>query len=311
MKKTRIWRHIAYMWFLLLFWVSFESGCGKSSDSNEVWSVHIVGVDSLVVESRNLLVDFSKSQAWTIRNIKYMGKEIVGEHGANGTVVSAEPKKELNTTDRWHGTGHGKEDVSSFTVVIDNIPQEFHAGMTFSGNEIKLRKESIMGSLGHTAEITFPKTGDYIIEKHSYLVLDDFKERFYFVYAFMHCNANVLNQWLALLEGGKELEGKAGKQDNSFSLQQDIKAIIFYGEEPGKGVVYEYPEVYKGAGTFKNSIWDREHDNKLYFRPDITVNDFNPGDRFEFVMKVTPFPAQPNDWKEKGRSLTGFEFILP
>ncbi|MFC1509419.1 hypothetical protein ACFL60_07030 [Candidatus Omnitrophota bacterium] len=304
MRSTRISCHSAYLWILLSYWITWGSGCALSSA--QVWTVRMVDEDSLSVESTNLHVDFSKDQAWTIRNIRYMGREIVGEYGANGTVVSAEPRKELNTTDRWHGTGHGKEDVSDYTVFVDSIPHEFRAGMTFSGSEIMLRKESTMGPLGHTAQITFPASGDHFIEKHAYSVLEDFEERFYFVYAFMHCNTNALDQWLALLGGGKEQEGKAGKQDKSFSLKQDIKGIIFYSEALGTGVVYEYPEVYRGADPFRNSIWDREHDNKLYFRPDIRVEDFKTGDRFEFSLKVTPFSAQQTNWKETGRSLAGF-----
>ena len=213
----------------------------------------------------------------------------------------------MNPKDPWHGTGHGKEDVSDFKVFVDNIPHKFQAEKTYSGSVVMLRKESTMGPLGHTAQITFPATGDHIIEKHSYSVRDDFQERFRFVYAFMHCNTNALDQWLALLGGGKELEGKAGTQDKSFSLKQDIKGIIFYSEAHSAGVVYEYPEVYKGSDPFRNSIWDREHDNKLYFRPDIGPKDFKPGDRFEYSLKVTPFSAQQINWKETGRALTGFD----
>ena len=160
-----------------------------------------------------------------------------------------------------------------------------------------------MGPLGHTAQITFPESGDRIIEEHSYTVLEDLSERFRFVYAFMHCNSNALDQWLAQLGNGKELEGRAGKQNNKFSLGQDIKSVIFYSDVLSIGVAYVYPEVYKGADTFKNSIWDRLRDNKLYFRPEVKSR-YKVGDDFEFVLEMIPFSAQPTEWKDTGRKLT-------
>ena len=47
--------------------------------SGQVWSVRMTAADTLSVESINLYVTSSKSKAWTIQNIKYMGKEIVGD----------------------------------------------------------------------------------------------------------------------------------------------------------------------------------------------------------------------------------------
>jgi len=149
----------------------------------------------------------------------------------------------MNLKDPWIGTGHGKEDVTSFTVLLDNKRHDFKKGLALSGKVITVRKESTIGPFGHTAEITFPESGDCIIEKHSYTVLEDLNERFQFLYAFMHCNNNALAQWLALLGDGKEQEGQAGKKNNEFSLKQDIKGIIFYSEALSKGVAYVYPEV--------------------------------------------------------------------
>ena len=287
--------------------VSFTACMGAfAASSDQVWSVRMSNKQTLSVESTNLHVDFSRKQAWTIRNIKYMGEEIVGEHGANGCVVNAKPKKGMDPKDPWIGTGHGKEEVTSFSVLVDNTPHELEAGKPFTCKVIILRKESKMGPLGHNAQITFPESGDCIIEKHSYTVLEDLNKGFNFIYAFMHCNNNALDQWLALLENGKEKEGQAGKKKNEFSLRRDIKGIIFYSEAMSKGVVYVYPEIYKGADTFRNSIWDRAHDNKLYFRPEVLGNNFKVGDKFGFCLKVIPFCAQQTNWKKTGRALAPF-----
>ena len=84
MRKTRKSGRSAYLWILLSYWITWGGGCAVASA--QVWTVRMSGEDTFSVESRNLYVDFSKDQAWTIRNIKYMGQEIVGEYGANGTV---------------------------------------------------------------------------------------------------------------------------------------------------------------------------------------------------------------------------------
>ena len=69
-----------------------------------------------------------------------------------------------------------------------------------------------------------------------------------------------------------------------------------------KGVVYAYPEVYEGEADFKNAIWDRKGDNKLYFRPAVGKK-YGVGDRFEFRLQVVPFSAEPDDWNDKAKKL--------
>ena len=292
-------KRCVHLWILLWCLMSSMGCSGVSTDP--AWTVRMSGGGRLSVEGNDLYVDFSRRQAWTIRNIKYMGQEIVGEHGANGTVVNATPREGMDPNDPWIGTGHGKEVISSFTVLVDGKAHEFRKGRTLFGNTITIRKESILGPLGHTAHIAFPASGDSLIEKHSYTVLEDLRERFQFLYAFMHCNDNALDQWLAQLGNGEKLEGRAGRKDNKFSLDKVIKRITFYSEALGVGVAYVFPEVYDASKSF---IWDRGSDNKLYSRPEIKAEDVKVGDRFEFQLKVIPFSADRTDWREAGWRLT-------
>ena len=141
-----------------------------------------------------------------------------------------------------------------------------------------------------------------IIERHAYKVVEDLGRRFNFVYAFMHCNNNALDQWVALTAGGKELEGRVGQGDGQFSLKQDARTVIFYSATVKKGVVYAYPEIYEGEAGFKNAIWDRKGDNKLYFRPTVGKK-YKMGDGFEFRLQVIPFSAEPDDWQGKAKKL--------
>lgn len=59
-----------------------------------------------------------------------------------------------------------------------------------------------------------------------------------------------------------------------------------------------------GAAAIKNSIWDRRHDNKLYFNPDLRRMNLNTGDRFGFRLDVIPFAAEATKWRDIGRGLS-------
>ncbi len=278
---------------------------GPAQGDEPVWTVRMVQnerEDRLAVESRLLFVDLLEQHAWTIRNIRYGGDEIVGEHGANGSVVNARPEANADSDDPWIGTGHGKEKVQRLTILVDGEEVFCRSGTVLSGRTVAIRKLSNLGPLDHEAELVFPASGDRIVERHAYQVVEDLDQRFHFVYAFMHCNNNALDRWMALTGKGKELEGRVGKADGQFSLKEDIQAVGFYSPALKKGVVYAYPEVYRGAAHFKNSIWDRKGDNKLYFRPEIGNTD-RVGARFEFRLQVIPFSAAPDDWKRMTRTL--------
>ena len=278
---------------------------GSALADEAVWTVRMVQKkqeNRLSVENRVLFIDLLQQHAWTIRNIRYRGDEIVGEHGANGSVVNAKPEADAVKKDPWIGTGHGKEKVRRLTILVNGKERPYQSGGTFSGQVVVIHKVSNLGPLDHEAEITFPSSGDRIIERHAYKVVEDLGRRFNFVYAFMHCNNNSLDQWLALTAGGKELEGRVGKGDGQFSLKEDARTVIFYSATMKKGVVYAYPEVYEGEPGFKNAIWDRKGDNKLYFRPAVGKK-YRMGDGFEFHLQVIPFSAEPDDWKGKAKRL--------
>ena len=271
------------------------------------------------VENQTLYVDFMETWSWTIRNIKYMGDEIAGEYGAHGSVVRVDTG--TGPKDYYYiGTSHGFETVKAFSILVDGKDQEYRPGAICSGKRIVIRKESNLGPFDHKMEITFPASGDYIVEKHSYKVVENLNERVSFLFAFMHELNNALDQWLAVLAGGKELEGKLRNcGDGKLALESDIKAVTLYSRTMRKGVTFVYPEVYKGArqlesemskgttGHFGSSIVDRKEDNKLYFRPEVKKIGYKLADVFEYSLKVIPFSAEPDEWRDKGKALAVFD----
>ena len=287
-----------------------------------IWTVRMFEKEQgnwFSVESKALYVDFMEGWSWTIRNIRYMGDEIAGEYGAHGSVVRMDTGP--GPKDYYYiGTSHGFETVKSFSILVDGKERETKPGKTCSGRTVVVRKESNLGPFDHQMEITFPASGDCIMEKHSYRVVEDLNERFSFLFAFMHELNNALDQWLAVLADGKELEGKLlNCGDGRLALESDIKAVTLYSRMMRKGVTFVYPQVYKGArqlecelskGTtehFGNTIVDRKYDNKLYFRPEVKGMRYQVGDAFEYRIKVIPFSAEPGEWKGKGKELATFD----
>ena len=295
---------------------------GYRMAEDAVWTVKTFQRDQgnwFSVESETLYVDFMEAWSWTIRNIKYRGDEIAGEHGAHGSVVrvdtGAGPKDY-----HYIGTSHGLETVREFSILVDGRERQTTPGKVCSGREVVVRKASNLGPLDHEMEITFAGSGDGLVEKHSYKVAEDLNGRFTYLFAFMHCNNSALDQWLAVPADGKELEGELpNRGDSRLALERDVKSLILYSRAMRKGVTFVYPEAYKGAcqieseisqgttGHFGNCIVDRKNDNKLYFRPEVKKMGYKPGDVFGYSLRVIPFPAEPDEWRTKGKALAVFD----
>jgi hypothetical protein len=264
-------------------------------------------VKYISIDNGTIYADFSDVSAWALRKIKYNNEIVVqGRHGAwNGTVSNIPKNIEVGGDKGWCGTGHGGDIINKVEIIVDGKAHPIADDITLEGKEIKFVKHSRQIALNHIMEITFPASGDYIIEKHSFEAIEPLKDKFNFMYGFMHCNNNSMKSWLALLDekGNKTEAGICTKDDMTVSLKKDIKALTFYSQEMEKGIVYIFPEVYEGSDTFKNSIYDRPHDNKFYFRPLIKKNEIKTGDKFEYQIKVIPFESSAEKWKETSNEM--------
>ena len=323
-----------FSFIIILIVATFVCGFGQTNKptiaseddpitEDSIWTIKMFQKEEgnwFSVESNSLYVDFMEEWAWTIRNIRYMGDEIVGEYGAHGSVVRVDTG--TGPKDYYYiGTSHGHETVKNFSIFVDGKKQQYDSGAVYSGKKVVIRKESNLGPLDHIMEITFPGSGNYIMEKHSYKLVEDLNERFSFLFAFMHELSTAFDFWLAILPDLSELEGDLQKRiQGRISLGHDIKSIIFYSSTDKKGVTLAYPKVYKGAEKLKveirkestehfgTSIVDMKIGNsKLYFRPEVKKMGYKVGDIFEYTIKVIPFSAQPKDWETIGKSLAVFK----
>ncbi|MFA7174751.1 MAG: hypothetical protein WC340_15340 [Kiritimatiellia bacterium] len=273
-----------------------------SCAAGPVWQVTMSTDKSgqmLTVSNDVLSVSLSERVAWTIREIRSEGTLLVGAFGANGAVASVMPAARLpEAKDGWMGTGHGFETISSYTVTLDNKPVTLKPGESVGAQVVTLTKASNIGPLDQINVISFPKTGDRIIEDTQFTANRPLAESLHFVYAYMHCNENALTEWRAWLDPVTTLDGSCVKDDRSYGLQREVQAVALFGPTINKGLVYVYPEVY-AAGPKGNFFWDRTKDNKLYFRPKIPGVINLKGDTFRYQLTVLPFTAESANWQDK------------
>jgi len=265
-----------------------------------VWRVGITTEASgkvLTVSGATLAVTLTEGVYWTIRTL-YAGRTLlVGAFGANGAVANVMTSV-YPATDGWMGTGHGFETISSYTVALDGTNVVWQSDGTYPARTVTLTKASTIGPLDQIAVMTFPETGDRFVESTRFTANRALTNSLNFVYAYMHCNQNALTDWRAWLNTTNVLDGACASDDSSFSLQKDIRAVALFGPTLGKGLVYVYPEIYRGSGIY-NAFWDRANDNKLYFRPDIPGLITASGETCTFDVTLIPFSAETAGWKDK------------
>lgn len=277
-----------------------------SCSAGPVWHVAMTtgkAGQMLTVSNGVLSVTVSEKVFWTIREIRSGGTLLVGAFGANGAVASVKTAARLpEAKDGWMGTGHGFETVGSYTVALDGKPVGLKPGETAGAQVVTLTKASNIGPLDQVAVLRFPETGDRMIETTRFTANRTLADSLDFVYAYMHCNDNALTEWRAWLDQEKTLDGACVKDDRSYGLQKEVRAVALFGPGAGKGLVYVYPEVYPG-GPKGNFFWDRTRDNKLYFRPKIPGAIERSGDTCAYQVTVIPFRAEAADWKDAAAKL--------
>ena len=259
----------------------------------------------LTVSNRVLTVTLSEKSYWTIREIRSGGTLLVGAFGANGAVANVKPAaRPPDNKDSFMGTGHGFETISGYTVALDGRDVDLKPGEGLGARAVTLTKASKIGPLDQIAVIEFPESGERLVERTRFTANCTLADNLNFVYAYMHCNDNALTDWRAWLDSEKTLDGRCVKDDRSFLLRREVRAVAIFGPDIGKGLVYAYPEVYSG-GPKGNFFWDRTRDNKLYFRPRIPGAINLAGDTVMYELTVMPFAASAEDWREQaGKRLT-------
>jgi hypothetical protein len=243
----------------------------------------------LTIERGDYRITFSEKAAWTIERMFYNDKLLLSPTGAFGTVATS---KKIG----WQGTGHGGETVEKIELVVDGKTFPLDENLNASGKTFVLKKQSLFGPFRHHATLTLD--GHTLHEKHDYEIIAD-DSQLVFIYAFMHCMTNKTDKWMAQTAEDGVLHGEF-TDDNKFTLGKDARWIAVFDSADEIGLVYMYPEIYKGMAPFRNSFWNRPRDNKLYLRPEIPKGI---GEKFSFEITLQAFSAAPDKWEESARAV--------
>lgn len=268
----------------------------------------------LAVSNREFTVIFNQNWAWTLSSIMFKGKKINTATGATGTVIHW-INPETGKLD-WAGTGHGRETVEAVDLIVDGITNRLVVGgknvydqtKKINGQKISLVKQSVIGPISHEARFDLPATGNYYIVTQRYHFNESVDAgRFEGGYTFMQMMPRTMNEWLALADNGSMQTGRidvaaidADEKSKITSIQWgSIKALVCYSLEWRTGIAYAYAKEYPG----KNNIHQRPRKDIKYYGSLMTNICYNAGDKLEFRLKIVPFEAKPNEWKEKGKAL--------
>jgi hypothetical protein len=299
--RSRLCRNTEMSTTALSFFPNQHTHVAEASVRDGILSIHAGSYD----------LQFVEDSAWTIRQMSYDGRLLLTSAGAYQSVVNM---REQGGTDQfsWIGTGHGGEVIEALYIEVDGVPHPVEDGLRIHGNRFSLHKQSLLGPYRHWAEISLDEFR--LHEKFDYEVVADDRS-VNFLYAFMHCFSKTFDEWHAeTLLGAPDTDYTARESsqcaardsgvftsDKSFTLKKDIRRAMLYSHEEALGLLYEYPQVYKGATDFCNAFWNRPTDNKLYFRPVIPAGF---GSRFAYEVTLRAFHASPASWREVASSLS-------
>lgn len=218
------------------------------------------------------------------------------------------------------GTGHGGEIVYTLTLLVGqnetyDLLGEGHgpalpsAGMVWPADTtLTFRKHSQIGPFLATQDVTLDAALGLTVSARLTLGYDAPVSSVNWLYPAMTMFSLPFKRWVAETADGRQVGG-VFLSDGSFSLKENIQWAAVFDDDSGRGAVYQYPFAYNGSGTFRNSIWNRAYDHKLYLRLDPARVQ---GDKVEVRHTVEGFLATNLTWVQTAKSLvrSGTDFVV-
>ncbi len=257
-------------------------------------SIDLSSYGNIQLTAGDLAVELSSSASWTVN------KMTKGQHAIVDCAGSAQGSV-LLIDGQWAGSKHGREKVTSFDIFIDGAKQSVVDGSSYSGNNIKIVKTSILGD-AYILNSTMDITGEYSHETVSFKYLDASKQCTVF-YAFLGSRANRLTDVASFDNQGSLLFlGQSNIDTGTYVNLEKSNAVAQYDPLSKDGVL----TVVYGADSanIKPFIWDRSADNKLYFKMLNEQNQPRLGEYFEFGQRISFFQADSGEWLKTVSSMT-------
>ncbi len=244
----------------------------------------------LTVQAGDYTVDFKEQSAWTIRSVTYKGTPLIAPSGGNQAVLRLPDPERKDPL--FIGNVHGGEQIESFTLIVDGQSYPVAEGMRApESDEYLLVKASLMGPIRYDSKVKISPQG---VEENASFHAESDPVGAESIYAFMHCWAPEMSQWIAVLDDQQQEEGTF-RFDGSNTLKRDIRLLAVWSDTTGVGAVMTYDEPYEGKPKLHNFIWNRQRDSKHYFQVSIeqALARTSP-----YVCRIVGFQASPQEWKK-------------
>ena len=225
----------------------------------------------IAVQCGNLRVKFSAKASWTIRNISKNEKSMCNFTGsAQGSVIRVDGE--------FAGSGHLNEKLTSALIDIDGVEQEIANGNTYTGRQVRLTRKSTLGGAYSLVSVLTITPGQ-IKENVHFRGLDAAKNCSIF-YAFLGSRANRLTEYITFNPDGSISKQGRSDRDDKKHIELGERAVAQLDPDSKDGMLTLLTKcAYQQIRSF---IWDREWDNKLYFRIKEIEGPASPANHFEF-----------------------------
>jgi len=240
---------------------------------------------ALTCKTRRCTVAFRAEAAWTILGMRRGEMQYGTTRGLYGTVMV--PKG-----GRWWGTGHkqgGAEIVHSLRLRVDGKEQPVRTGVTVSGEEIALVKESTIWKFGCHAETTLKD--DYVVERTRLIAKEDVELGI--LYYFMHCFPSSTTKWIAGLPDGSAVEGEFAS-DGDMELNRDARWVAQFEPRMKLGLLCYMPRIVRGAKSM-SKMWDKTNYHKYYVQQN-RGQTFKKGETLDYTIIVQAVSGETGDW---------------
>ena len=210
------------------------------------------------------------------------------------------------------GTGHGHEQVKSIQLTVDGKTHELIAdgrlavnrgSFTANGEKVTLKKVSVIGPWDHEAVFEFPVNDASFLAAQDFVANEGMANGTFagYTYTYMFMMPTDYTDFLVLSGDGTE---KPLQVDETLKKAQRLitapwKTLIAYSPQERIGIVYAYPE----TSTGKNHILARTGKDKKWRAILEKREEWNPGDEVRQRLKVVPYEATPDTWKQKGKDI--------
>ena len=262
------------------------------------FAVQYLDAEDIVLESGPYKVHLAEEFFYCSAQYFYQGVELGGRKGFYGTI--------LTTTGRnkFIGAGHqegGCEKMISLEIDADGKKQEIR-NRTYSGNELKVRKVSMLGNLKTIVRYTI--TPSQIVINKQYEAVEEQPIRSFYIFQFCWSNQN--DFWMAGRPDGSSLDGKFLSNEGWFLCRDHFEPEILwfaeYNSSAQKGIIGYFSKYFRNQGTYM--LWDRKRYHKFYFSakcPNPALKGYlSP----EYEMVLKGFSAGIEKWQETVRKET-------